>query len=170
VEIEAIAEFPKKGLWDVHGAFHVHAKYAYGVSLYIGEQYPNGLRLIGDDGWIWVTRGRYEKGMRNEVLNASDPKILKSEIGGNEVRLHASPNNDHHLDWLTSVRTRQSAATNAEIGHRSNTGCLLAHMAMKLHRPLKWNSSLERFDGDDAANTMLARPQRAPYGTTRVKS
>jgi hypothetical protein len=168
VEIEAIAQFPKRGLWDVHGAFHVHARYANGVSMFIGEQYPNGLRFIGDDGWIWVTRGKYEKGARNDTLNASDPKILRSEIGSNEIRLHASPNNDHHLDWLTSIRTREAPATNAEIGHRSNTACLLAHIAMKTGRPMKWDPKTERFPAGDAANGMLERLQRAPYGTKTV--
>jgi predicted dehydrogenase len=31
VKIAASAEFPKQGLWDVHGAFHVRAEYAHGV-------------------------------------------------------------------------------------------------------------------------------------------
>jgi hypothetical protein len=30
VEVEASAEFPKKGLWDVHGPYHVKAAYANG--------------------------------------------------------------------------------------------------------------------------------------------
>jgi hypothetical protein len=168
VTLEAIASFPKKGLWDVHGPFHVHAKYANGVSMFIGEQYPNGLRFIGDDGWIWVTRGRYQKGLRNDVLNASDAKILQSEIGAGETHLHASPGNDHHLDWLTSVRTREAPATNAEIGHRSNAACLLAHIAMKAGRPLTWDPAAERFVKDDAANALLRRPQRAPFGSEAV--
>ena len=168
VEIAAIASFPKKGLWDVHGPFHVHAKYANGVSMYIGDQYPNGLRFVGDDGWIWVTRGKYQKSVRNDVLNASDAKILQSEIGPAETHLHASPNNDHHLDWLTSIRTRQAPATNAEIGHRSNTACLLAHIAMKLDRPLHWDPAAERFVKDETANAMLRRPQRAPFGSEAV--
>ncbi|MDE3167930.1 MAG: Gfo/Idh/MocA family oxidoreductase, partial [Acidobacteriota bacterium] len=168
VAIQALANFPRRGLWDVHGPFHVHAQYANGVSLYIGDEYPNGLRFIGDDGWIWVTRGRYVKGARNATLNASDGKILQSEIAPGEIHLHASPNNDHHLDWLTSIRTRQAPATNAEIGHRSNTTCLLAHIAMKLGRPLEWNPAAERFQGDEEANSRLARPQRAPFGTARV--
>jgi predicted dehydrogenase len=170
IEVEALAQFPKKGLWDVHGPFHVHARYANGVSLYIGDPYPNGLRFIGDDGWIWVTRGSYVKGARNGALNASDAKILQSEIGPNEIHLHASPNNDHHLDWLTSIRTRRPPATNAEIGHRSNTTCLLAHIAMKLGRPLKWDPAAERFPGDEEANARLARAQRAPFGTAAVMS
>jgi len=47
---------------------------------------------------------------------------------------------------------------------------LLAHIAMKLHRPLKWDPEAERFTKDDEANALLSRPQRAPYRTTHVKT
>jgi hypothetical protein len=35
---------------------------------------------------------------------------------------------------------------------------------MKLPRRLKWDPDKERFVGDDEANQLLSRPQRAPYG------
>jgi hypothetical protein len=40
---------------------------------------------------------------------------------------------------------------------------------MKLGRKLKWNPETEKFVGDDEANSMLSRPQRAPYGTNYIK-
>lgn len=167
VEIVADARFPTKGLWNVHGPFHVRARYANGVTLYISEKYPNGLRFIGEDGWIWVTRGRYTAG-RSNALDASDLKILSSGIKDSEVHLHASPQNDHHLDWLASIRTRKEPVAPVEAGHRSCTACLLAHAAMKLGRALKWDPAGERFVNDDQANALLTRKQRAPYGVDHV--
>jgi myo-inositol 2-dehydrogenase/D-chiro-inositol 1-dehydrogenase len=174
VEVEAIAQFPKRGLWDVHGPYHVRARYANGATMYISEKYPNGIRFVGDDGWIWVTRGTYRSGepapgTRSKVLDASNPAILRDGIKPGEVHLHESPNFDHHLDWLTSIRTRKPPATNAEIGHRSCSACLLAHAAMKLDRPLHWDPEAERFLNDEQANATLSRPQRKPYGTDFVK-
>ncbi len=174
VAVVASAEFPKKGLWDVHGPYHVRARYANGAVLYISEKYPNGIRFIGEDGWIWVTRGRYNAaevaaGKRSRALDASDLKILTAGIKDNELRLHASPKNDHHLDWLTSIRTRKEPVAPAEDGHRSCTACLLAHAAMKLGRELKWDPGRERFGDDAEANALLARRQRAPWGTDYVK-
>jgi myo-inositol 2-dehydrogenase/D-chiro-inositol 1-dehydrogenase len=174
VEVEATAEFPKKGLWDVHGPFHVKATYANGAVMYISDKYPNGIRFVGEDGWIWVTRGKYtladsdEGKPRSEVLDASDLAMLRAGIKPGEVQLHESPKNDHHLDWLTSIKTRRSPAAPVEDGHRSCTACLLAHAAMKLERTLRWDPAAERFINDDAANALLSRPQRAPYGTDRV--
>jgi len=174
VEAEAMAEFPKKGLWDVHGPFHIAMKYPNGAEMFISEKYPNGLRFIGEDGWIWVTRGRYRagepaEGQRSQTLDASDPRMLRAGIKDNELHLHPSPGNDHHLDWLTSIRTRQQPVAPAEAGHRACTACLVGHAAMKLGRTLKWDPATERFDSEDA-NPMLARKQRAPYGTDSVRS
>jgi hypothetical protein len=39
---------------------------------------------------------------------------------------------------------------------------------MKLGRPLTWDVQAERFTNDREANAMLARPERAPYGATRL--
>jgi predicted dehydrogenase len=177
VEIVASAEFPKKGLWDVHGPFHVRARYANGADVYISEMYPTGVKFIGEDGWIWVTRGAPVTASdpaavksRNAALDASDLKMLRAGIKDDEIHLHHSPKNDHHLDWLTSIKTRQPPAALAEVGHRSCTACLLAHAAMKLNRELKWDPQAERYVNDEEANALLSRPQRAPYGTDYVLS
>ncbi|HWR51570.1 MAG TPA: Gfo/Idh/MocA family oxidoreductase [Bryobacteraceae bacterium] len=173
VEVVADARFPSKGLWDVHGPYHVRAQYANGATVFISEKYANGIKFIGENGWIWVTRGRWDAsqvaaGKRSSALDASDPRILTAGIKDNEVHLHVSPKHDHHLDWLTAVRTRKEPSTNAETGHRSCTACLVAHAAMRLGRTVKWNPATERF-GDEEANAMLKRKQRAPFGSEYVK-
>ncbi len=173
VEVSANAEFPKQGLWDVHGPYHIRAKYANGATMYISEKYPNGLRFIGDDGWVWVTRGSYKPGdppagTRINALDAHDPRILRAGISDSEMHLHASPGNNHHLDWLESVRAHKQPAAPIETGHRSCSACLVAHIAMKLDRTVKWDPVHENFGSDAAANAMLSRPQRAPFGTDAV--
>ena len=171
-EIVASAEFPTQGLWDVHGPFHVCAHYANGADVFISDKYPTGVKFIGQYGWIWVTRGEPVTATDpaaltsgSPALDASDRKMLAAGIKENEIHLHHSPADDHHLDWLTSIRTRQPPAAPAEVGHRSCTACLLAHGAMKLHRELKWDAQAERYIHDEEANARLSRPQRPPYGT-----
>jgi predicted dehydrogenase len=175
VKIEASASFPRKGLWDVHGSFHVRADYADGVAMYISEKYPNGVKFLGEEGWIWVTRGPFKPGdagpgkPRSAVLDSSDLRILGDGIKDNELHLHASPKDDHHLDWLMSIKNHQQPVAPVEAGHRSCSACLLAHTAMKLERPLTWDPNAEKFPNDEAANALLSRKQRAPYGTDYVK-
>jgi predicted dehydrogenase len=168
VEIWGSAEFPKSGLWDVHGKFLTHARYANGTTMAISGDFPNGIKWYGTKGWIFVTRdemttptagsGKTEK---IEPLMASDPKILTSVIGPDEIHLETSA--EHHANWLDCVRSRKQPLAPIEIGHRACSTCLLHHIAMKTGRALHWDPERERFRGDEEANGMLSRPQRSPY-------
>lgn len=169
VELWGTAEFPKSGLWDVHGAFKTEALYANGVHMIVSGDFPNGIRFEGTDGWIFVSRGNEavtasdpQSRLKDEqALAASDPKIITSVIGANDVHLYEST--DHHGNWLDCIRSRKAPIAPVETAHRSCSACLLHHIAMKLPRRLRWNPDAERFVGDDEANALLARPQRAPY-------
>lgn len=166
VEIWGTAEFPKSGLWNVHGHFETHARYANGVTMTISGVLPNGVKFIGDKGWIFVTRSGSvtpsdPSGPQIDPLVASDPKILTSVIGPNEIQLYKAP--EQHRNWLDAIRTGVPVSASAEIGHRGCSTCLLHWVAMKTGRRLKWDPKAERFTGDDEANAMLSRPQRAKY-------
>jgi predicted dehydrogenase len=169
VEIWGTAEFPKSGLWDVHGPFKTHALYADGVHMIVSGEFPNGIKFEGTEGWIFVSRGSdtvtssdpVAKLKDAKALSASDPKILTSVIGPGEFHLPKS--SDHHGNWLAAVKSRQQPIAPVEEAHRSCSACLLHHAAMKLPRKLFWDPARERFKNDDEANAMLSRPQRPPY-------
>ena len=175
VSVEAIAQFPRSGLWDVHMDFMVKAEYANGIHMFISQGYTNGVRYEGTDGWIFVSRGSYSatasdpvsKTKSQKALNASDPKILTSVIGPNEIHLYKS--DDQHGNWLDCIKTRKQPISPIEIGHRACTVCLISDIAMKLPRKLYWDPTKERFVNDDEANSKLSRPQRYPYGTNYIK-
>lgn len=168
-EIWGKAEFPKSGLWNVHGIFRTEAKYANGVHMVVSNEIPNGIKFVGDEGWIFVTRGDYRATDSDPVadsngvkpLDASDPKILRSKILDNEIKFEVS--DDHHGNWLDAIKSRKQPLAPAEIGHRACSTCLLHHMAMKVDRKLHWNPEKEKFINDPEADKMLSRPHRAPY-------
>jgi hypothetical protein len=56
----------------------------------------------------------------------------------------------------------------APVAHRANTACIASWIAMKLGRPVTWDVQTERFAHDAEANALLTRPERAPYGATRL--
>jgi hypothetical protein len=169
VEIWGQAEFPDHGLWDVHGPFKTEANYANGVHMSISGDYPNGIKFYGSKGWIFVSRGNEQvtksdpvaKLNDNTALASSDPAIVKSTIGPDEIHLYESE--DQHGNWLDCIVTRQQPISPAEMGHRACSTCLIHDMAMVLKRKLCWDPVNERFHNDDEANSMLSRPQRAPY-------
>jgi myo-inositol 2-dehydrogenase/D-chiro-inositol 1-dehydrogenase len=174
VSIEALAEFPKAGLWDVHGDFFSIAEYKNGIRQMTSGSYPNGVRYEGTDGWIFVTRGNYRatesdpipQGQSNPPLSASNPKIL-NPLGPDDVHLYESTSQQGN--WLDCIKSRKEPISPVEIGHRACTVCLVTHIAMKVGRKLYWDPDNENFVNDDEANSMLSRPQRAPYGTNYVK-
>jgi predicted dehydrogenase len=169
VEIWGTAEFPTKGLWDVHGPFKTEAMYANGVRMIVSGEYPNGIRFEGTNGWIFVSRGNetvtasdpVAKLTDSQALAASDPKIITSVIGPDEIHLYDSK--DHHGNWLDCIKSRQQPIAPVEVAHRACSACLLHHIAMKLKRKLYWDPNREQFKNDDEADRLLSRPQRAPY-------
>ena len=174
ISVEGKAEFPTTGLWNVHGPYHIEAKYANGVTMIIDNTFPTGVRFEGSDGWIFVTRGAGKVTASDPAsgkkvpFDVSNPDIIKTPLGDKDIKLHVSEKGDHHLDWINSIKTRKPAATSAEQAHRSCTACNVAWIAMKLGRKLTWDPVKEKFVNDDQANSMLSRPQRAPYGMDAV--
>ena len=177
VEIWGDAEFPTHGLWDVHGKFKTQAIYANGVTMDISGDFPNGIKFYGTKGWIFVTRTEQvtptDPGGKPKIassgsgplavagLTVSDPKILQSDFGSNDIHLYRS--SDQHGNWLDCIRSRQEPISPVEKGHRACSTCLLHHIAMKTKRRMHWDPVKEHFQGDPAADEMLSRPQRAPY-------
>jgi myo-inositol 2-dehydrogenase/D-chiro-inositol 1-dehydrogenase len=170
IEIFSEAEFPTKGLWNVHGNFDSRMVYKNGIIVTAGQESkdnPSGVKFIGTEGWLFIAVGGQPVTSSDpsatrlgKTLWASDKKIL-SPIKENEIHLYVS--NDHHANWLDSIRSKQPAVSTAEIAHRTCTVCLLQHISMKLHRKLYWDPQLEKFINDKEANSMISRPQRKPY-------
>jgi predicted dehydrogenase len=152
VSIEATAEFTDRGLFNVHTKFRAEAVYANGVQMTMETGDPAGVRFEGERGWIFVQRGE---------IRASDPEILRSKPGEGEVKLYQSGN--HMRDFLGSMRSRKDPAAPVEVGHRSNSICIMTHIAMKLGRKLSWDPVAEKFTGDDEANRLLDYPHRKPW-------
>jgi len=154
VEIQGEAEFPKDGLWDVHGAFRIEYTYANGVKLICADNAKNkqGVLFEGAEGWVYVRRG---------AIDAQPKSLLQETIGSDETKLYES--NNHKGNLYECVKSRAETVAPVEIGHRSCSVCLLGDIAMRLGRKLRWDPVEEGFVGDADANRMLFRPMRAPW-------
>ena len=175
LEIWGHADFPDHGLWDVHGPFKTEAIYApndvssSGIHMSVSGDYANGIKFYGSKGWIFVSRGNEQVTKSDPVaklndvtaLASSDPAIIKSVIGADEIHPHESK--EQHGNWLECIISRKEPISPVEMGHRACSTCLLHDMAMVLKRKLYWDPVKERFNNDDEANSMLSRPQRSPY-------
>jgi len=167
--VEGRADFPKNKIWNVHGSFHVELRYPRDIRMTVSDKLPNGIRFIGDDGWIFCTRESETTPTPSDPkvntrglkpLDASDPRLLDPK----GVTVHFQPSLEHHKNWLECIHTRKTPLAPASIAHHANTACIVSWIAMKRGRPLDWDNKAERFTNDDEANTMLSRPEREPHG------
>ncbi|CAN5849562.1 Gfo/Idh/MocA family oxidoreductase [soil metagenome] len=170
--IEGRGEFPTNKIWNVHGAYDVTLTYPGNVILNVSDKHPNGIKFIGDEGWIFVSRDAQAATASDPTsaptglkpLDASNPKLLDP----NGVTVHLPHSLSHHRNWLECVKSRATPLAPAPIAHRSNTACILSWIAMKLERPLTWDPVTERFVNDAEANAMLTRPERGSYGALKL--
>ena len=152
IEVACKGEFPDRGLFDVHVGYEGEALYANGVRM-TSRAAAHGVRFITEKGWVYVDRGKSE---------CSNPDLLLREPGEGEVSLYSS--RDHMENFLSSAREGKEPITPAEVGHRSNTICVLHHHSMKLGgRKIKWDPVTETIVGDSEAAALLEVPMRAPW-------
>ena len=173
IAAEGKAEWPKNTIWNVHGAYHVELTYANGATMIVDNTFPNGVRFEGDKGWIFVSRGSEKAtasdpvspGKELKKLDASEPKLLAKLQAKEAIRLPVSK--DHYGNWLEAIASGTQPIAPAEVAHRSCSACLVAWAAMKLGRKVTWDPATERFS-DEAAQALVSRPERAPYGALRA--
>lgn len=152
VEMAGAGKFPQRGLFNVHTEFQAEGQYADGVRLLAASGNPAGVKFVGEDGWIFVQRGQ---------LLAEPAELLQASTGAGGVQLYVS--HDHMLNFLECMRSRQDPVCPVEVGHRSNSVCVITHIAMKLGRALRWDPEAERFIDDEQANALLDMDYRAPW-------
>ncbi len=167
-KIEGRGEFPTNKIWNVHGAYHIELTYPGDVKMVVSDKLQNGVKFIGEDGWIFVTRDGAATasdptgtGGALKPLDASDPKLLEPS---DHLAVQFPHSLSHHKNWLECVKSRSQPLAPAPVAHRANTACILSWIAMKTARPLHWDVKTERFVNDAAADAMLSRAERAPYG------
>jgi myo-inositol 2-dehydrogenase / D-chiro-inositol 1-dehydrogenase len=172
--IEGYAEFPTNSIWNVHGAYDVELTYPGDIRMTVSDKLPNGIKFIGDEGWIFVSREQTGgqttsdpaiRATTLKPLDASHPRLLDP----NGVTVKFLESSSHHANWLNCMKTRGTPLAPASVAHSANTACILSWIAMKLGRPLTWDPKAERFVNDNEANSMLSRPERAPYGVSNLK-
>ena len=170
--IEGKGKFHTGGLWDVHGEYDITLVYPDGTPVRVWDKFPNGVRFIGEKGWIFVSRGGAKVSKSDPVaagkplkaLDASDPKLIKGRPAKNAIR----DCNKHHQNFIDSIKAGVPSIVPAETAHRSCSACLLSWIGMKLGRKLEWDWKAERFVNDAEADSMLERTERAPYGAKRA--
>jgi hypothetical protein len=109
-----------------------------------------GVKFIGEKGWIKVSRGNYD---------SSIP----------ELQLGKEPENfgfgAHHIDFIDCIRKRKDPIVPVEIGHSTCTACTLGNIAHELGRTITWNPQTQ-LSTDAAVNAKLHYAYERGYKLT----
>jgi len=163
--VEATGKAPDHGIWDCPTKMEI--KYVFKDPDWVmywrqpGNGHPHapgkvhgfGSKYIGDKGNLVVGGG--------DGGTHAEKKALEYKIptGGNVP--YKSPG--HEQDFINAMRSRKKPIMTIEAGHAVGTLCILGNISYRLGRGLNWDAKNERVIGDEAANRLIARPNRSPW-------
>jgi myo-inositol 2-dehydrogenase/D-chiro-inositol 1-dehydrogenase len=120
--------------------------------------YADGCKIILDGenrdteaAYIEGPYGKIFRGFRSDIPNL--PKLLET-----------LPDPEPQIEIFSeSVRSRKKFALNEMNGHRSCSLINLGVIALRLGRTLHYDPAAQRFRDDEAANSLIHPPMRAPW-------
>ncbi|SHN25583.1 Predicted dehydrogenase [Cyclobacterium lianum] len=141
-------------VWNTAVRFYFECIYENGVKLIVQSDKDFGVTFEGTEGSAWAIRGEHK---------INPEKLADTAIGPNESVLYVSEN--HYSNFIDCIQSGKETIAPAEVGHRSITLAHLGNIAMMLQQDLDWDPASERFTGNFAANQLLSREMREPWGT-----
>ncbi|MFT5471304.1 MAG: putative dehydrogenase [Verrucomicrobiales bacterium] len=141
-------------IYDSAWQYDVVSKYAGGAEVVMSSRNQMGCKWIGENGWIWVTRGKFDASNKEWIADGFDP---------GDVKVYHSPG--HQRNFVDSVKSRKESVAPAENAHRSITPGHLAYVSRELGDvELKWDPAKETVVGNDKAQkAIMALPYRDGY-------
>ena len=149
-----------------NGAEYLTYKYQTGVVMteqpYLDDMPgAQGIKFIGDDGWIEVARGYLAcskselipdelRGRRPQNLTPEERRKMFEEMqkAQKEGKGSFEISSPHMQDFIDCVRSRKKPIAAIEVGASTAITCCLGNMATELGRSVKWNPATQSF-GDD---------------------
>ncbi|MBO6101767.1 MAG: hypothetical protein J6P03_00750, partial [Opitutales bacterium] len=150
-------EWQKDGFYDLPTVFNVRFTYERGevVDMTCKKEAGEGIKFEGENGTIWVDRGRIASDPANLVFEKVPPSGAR--LNGREMP------DDHISNFIWNVRNRKITATDIETAHRTNTGCLLGEIAYMTGRKIQWDWKAEKIIGDEQAEKLTTRSYRGDW-------
>lgn len=158
IEVDGKGEYPERSaIWNSTEKYWVNCKYREGdVTMVVAGGYPEikgGTKWIGDDGWVWVDRGK---------IDASNKDVLRPEAAdSNQIKLPVS--NNHYAQFISCVKSREETLTPAHVALRSATPGWLGQISMLTKRKIQWDPEKMEIVGDAEATKLLSREHRLPW-------
>jgi predicted dehydrogenase len=138
-------DYPEKGIWDAPLNYEVISEYAGGYTVSLSNRHTMGTKWIGENGWIYVTRGKVEASNKDWIIEKNDRGPKKAYVS-----------RSHHQNFVDCVKSREATICPAETGHRSATPGHIGYVSQALGgKKLMWDAAKEEITGNPEAEKML---------------
>jgi predicted dehydrogenase len=156
----AVFEFPEFPVVWTHRTWGTapDPDYPWGGTIY-GEKGTLKFSVMGYD-YIPVEKDgkRIHKDVTYELEQYPEDKTEK------DLERHVAPAIRYHLkDMLKAIAEKGRPVADIEQGHISTASCILANLALKTGRTLKWDPVKHEVVGDPEATRLLAKKYRKGY-------
>jgi predicted dehydrogenase len=151
--------------------FSIDLEFANGAVINVNHEYDrkdgrtkfdNGILFEGDEGRIFVNRGKLEGKPVQDLTDADRQQLDEQRIALYKGKLPGS----HMRNFFECVEDRSEPISDVYTHHRTMTSCHLCNIALMLGRELSWDPEKEQFPGDDQANALISRKRREGFGAS----
>lgn len=161
LELKATADFPAlESVWNTATKYRIECQYPNKVEMVIAGGYGDikiGTKFIGENGWIFVTRGSIDASDKKWIREIQD----KEKDGSLEIKLNKVKGHQH--EFIECVKSRERTLTPVEVAQRSQTPGHLGYIAARLGRTIKWDAAKQEIINDPEASKMISRELRKPW-------
>ena len=155
--------------FNTAATFKILLTYANGATIEVNSNYKsedgethfgNGILFTGDDGRIFVARGKIS-GAPYENLSDADKAKINEYI---EAELYGGPVTSHMQNFFDCIANPERLPVSDVFSHADTMdACHICNINLLLGRDLKWDPQQKVFVGDDEANKLRTREQRRKY-------
>ncbi|MEQ1587745.1 MAG: Gfo/Idh/MocA family oxidoreductase [Cyclobacteriaceae bacterium] len=135
----------------------------------VDPEYPWGFKIYGEKGVLSGSPYQYDfvpmsagKKIHKEAVYEKEkyPEDLKEK----DIEIHTAPaTRAQMLNFLKCIGDGTKPVADIEEGHISTASCILANLAMKTGRTLRYDPKSRMIPGDNEATQLLTRTYRGPW-------
>lgn len=143
-------------------AFNFQVKFPGNTEMIIRNDTDNGCLIEGDKGRIFVSRGKLAGAPVEELKDNPLPEDAIAKVY-KHLPMVENERSAHWACFLDCTKTRKEPISDVHSHMKMLNICHLAGITARLGRTINWNDKTEQIEGDEQANSMLAREYRQGY-------
>jgi predicted dehydrogenase len=168
VAVTGKATLPKiKNGYNVASDFSAEITYANDVDLLIRDHGRNGILFDGEEGRLFVNRGKIDGKPVHQLKEKPLPRekyvLYQDNVSRPPRHGKLEAIISHMGNFFDCIASRKTPISDVDSQHRSVSTCHLANISMRLGRKLNWDPKAETFVGDKEADAWLKREQRKGF-------